>query len=479
MDDACEQAATPNQNPAVNASCGQAALVNQECAGNDSCAQAASLNQHCTWGDSAFWRHIPPPLPSFLPTQQPHPYYGGFTWSPYDPYQQYWNGAYYGWNGAYYGWNGGYYGWSGAYYSWPGQHAPQATTDFEFHSTVMQERLSYQEPTSHTGGSYDATPMDISPCASPVDADKSYAPTKTEGEASALKGTKYSQGVNESLDPHKAQKVDPRLTSSSALPLPERCQPCRKKMLAQTRGEGSDYLADQCSCEVRLSSEKAAHKMSYGSGTTKTEVERAHQGPTAVTESTPVPHCRPVGASFQKTSEYVPSGLAGYTKHTAKPISGFVTVANDLRSQTNTVVKKQRSRTLVKIDCVNAGDALSSGQVFRQERRPLFEKADMSKGTQAGKPCFTPRPQKFSEHSVNGAAKGACGGGVRPTSDHAKGQKLSGSYSPHPAVDMSATNEIDCEVGLFLGSRVEHLDEPLTLSSELEKLDEGWAWCFE
>ncbi|XP_077488364.1 uncharacterized protein LOC144099138 isoform X1 [Amblyomma americanum] len=472
MDDSCEQAATPNQNPAVNASCGQAAPVNQEYAGNDSCGQAASLNQHCTGGDSAFWRHIPPPLPSLLPRQQPHPYYGGFTWPPYNPYQQYWNGAYYGLNGAYYVWNAGYYG-------WPVQHAPQATADFECHSTVMQERPSYQEPTSHTGESHDATPMDISPCASPVDADKSYTSTKTEAEASALKGTKCSQGVNESLNPHKAQKVDPRLASSSALPLSERCQPCRRKMLAQTRGEGSDYLADQCSSKVRLSSEKAAHKMSCGSGMTKTEVERAHQGPTAVTESTPVPHCGPVGASFQKTSEYVPSGLAGYTKHTAKPISVFVPVANDLRSQTNNVVKKQRSKTLVKIDCVNAGDALSLGQEFCQERRPLFEKADMSKGTQAGKPGFNPRPQKFAEHSVNGAANGACGGGNRPTSDDAKGQKLSGSYSPHPAVDITTKNAILSEVGLLLGSRVEDLDEPLMLSSELTKLDEGWLWRFQ
>lgn len=459
----CEKAALPNQNSAEDASCEQAALPNQNSAGDASSGQAALPNQNCAGNDSfAFWRHIPPPSLWFMPGVQLHPYYGGLTWPPYDPYQQYWNGTYYGWNAAYYG--------------YPVQYAPQATTDFRYHHAGMVEKPSNQELTSLVGGSHNATPMDISPSVSPVNAGTGYTSTKAEAEATTLKVNNYYQGTDESLKPHKAHKVDPRLAS-----LLKRCEPCVRKILSQARGEGSAKLAEHCSCAVELASDKASPKNSNDSGTTKTEVERMHQRPTAITELTPMPPCPPEVGSFQKTSEYGQSGLAQYTKRSAVTIANLVQVADRVMSPSSTFFKKRRSRTLVRIDCLAAGDSLSSEQDCGQERRPVLGIADLTKGAHAENPSFVSRQQKFVEYTVDGAGKGASDawGRGRPDRDDAEGCRLSGAYALRPEIEILTTPSVHFEVGLLLGSRIDFLDEPLKLASELEKLDEGWLWCFE
>ncbi|KAH6929261.1 hypothetical protein HPB50_025381 [Hyalomma asiaticum] len=447
-----------------------------------------------------FWRHVPPPTLCLPPRLLPYDYYSRVpppvlpslpippTPPPPPP-----NGVFPAlWNGTPCG-------------IWP-VPAPQVAVGVLPTPPPEVDSSPKHYTCSDFTEVHDATPMEISPSASPIPPSTT---TSTEGETPAPSekaenttdetcevssshsmkpsGPQNGVSVTRALKPVKYSHADdPRLAESSVLSLLKRCMSCAKKM-ALAKRKGIAYVAEECSCSKKFLPSNVEREST--ASTTKSEpfqeklekpidsaVSAAARQQAATDADTPMTSCEsnePSLASVESTQPaYCVSQCADKLTEKTQPVNASCTErkpgSEESKEYLIPVVQGRRAQ-----------------QRSWQRRRTTScdTYAAIDKGPDNG--------ETFSNCSYNNHVPAeylvnrfieeirAASEQVSCASDNRVKVKITGVYVPGPKVDNLQTTVIDMEMDPLLGACVEHAEGPFMLPSELEEDDEGWLWTFE
>ncbi|XP_065281702.1 uncharacterized protein [Dermacentor albipictus] len=448
----------------------------------DSIKKAPLANHNSYSGGSepfAFWRHVPPPTLYFMPTYGPYSYYGGVTPPPYGVFPPLWNGT--------------------RSDIWSAD-TRQAAVDVQL--TPPTEEVNYPKQHIHHFGTeaHYSTPMEISPCASPLEP-STTAPTEREAPAPAVKAesaTGFACEVNRNqavktpslekrtpmpraLKPVRYHHADPGTAESSPLSLLKRCKSCISKM-ARANRQSATYAAEECTCTQKFVPAKVQGENT--ASTAKTETGLEELGPlTANAKSRAVRQYSVVTGADRPAGSGEPSIASMKWRQSADCISGSAAKLND----------ETRSSSAL---CTDSGPVQSAVHFIpvvegrRKEQNSWHHHPATSRNAPIENCLGTNNGETFSHHShrhisaeyfVNrfveeiraASEQKSCASDPRVT------VKIAGAYFPGPKVDNLQTAVIDIKMDPLLGACVEHAEGPFLLPSELEQDDEGWLWTFE
>lgn len=433
-----------------------------------------------------FWRHVPPPTLFFLPRFGPHCFYGGVTPPPYGVFPPLWNGT--------------------RCDIWP-VDTRQSAVGVQLTPPTDEVNSPTQHIHSFRAESHDSTPMEISPCASPLK-QSTNTPTERGAAAPAMKAESSTDSTTEvnrnravkslslekwtpmprALKPVKYHEVNPCTAESSVLSLLKQCKSCTKQ-IARTKRQGATYAAEECTCAQEFAPGKVQGENTKQSiAKTKTGLEKlgpltastkpaaAQQDPVVTGADKSIVGSEPNLASMKcRQSADCISGSAAKLTEETRSLSTFCTGRKSRCDESSVhsipVVERRRAeqnywhrqrtpqRTTPRnahiTDCLGA----NSSETFTH-----YSHRDIPAE------CIVNR---FVEEIRAASEQKSCAGDPRVR------VKIAGAYIPGPRVDNLHTTVIDIKMDPLLGACVEHAEGPFMLPSELEEDDKGWLWTFE
>lgn len=426
-----------------------------------------------------FWRHVPPPTLFFLPRFGPHCFYGGVTPPPYGVFPPLWNGT--------------------RCDIWP-VDTRQAAVNVQ----LTPPTYGVNSPTHHIRSfrteSHDSTPMEISPCASPLK-QSTNTPTESEAATPAMKAessTDWTAEVNRNhavkslslgkwtpmpraLKPVKYHDVDP--SESSVLSLLKRCKSCTKKM-ARTKRQGATYAAEECTCAQEFALGKVQGENAESIAKTKTGLEKL--GPLSASTKPAAAQQDPAVTGADKSiGSSEPSLASMMCRQSADCISGSAAkLTEETRSLSAFCTERKSTSAESSVHSIPVVERRRAEQNYWHRQRTTPRRAHITDclGANRSEPfshyshrdipaeCIVNR---FVEEIRAASEQKSCAGDPRVR------VKIAGAYIPGPTVDNLQTTVIDIKMDPLLGACVEHAEGPFLLPSELEEDDKGWLWTFE
>lgn len=390
--------------------------------------------------------------------------------------------------------------WNQACQGFPQSDSYQPTQQAD--ATPTSKDTCRDEASSPNTESYEAIPMDISPTGSPVKRkvtgtrreDSEMVPIATSAVTEAPADVKSlllaphaperpQATLAKTLKVTKFQCSDPLNAQSSVFSLLEKCISCTKKILAVAKGQGSNSVTEPCTCKRKSGSSEILQSNSQTLGMTKKALERSLGRPLAGAKCAKVEHS--LRTDGRTTRDFK---RRCRTRWEPAPVSNsaHVHVSDQLQATSSAAELEKRkpiymSSHLQQVACFGSEGPANSELPRSSWNGAVSESAEIVTGSVPTVPHRKISPESSCQVKTVMPAATASHKSNEKTSafDACIGEKVKGKYIPGSTIDTSQTTSVSIEVDVKLGGVVEMINGPVELSSELEKLDEGWVLTFD